>query len=170
MVAAFQASETAILGYQGEPPFCRNYLLDQPARSDDHDNPCVKMVGNGLRPNVWMPFKKRFNIQEIYELYAASDGNIGFTNFFNFDNTVGFSPVPYAIVKYDKEAEAPVRDKKGRMIKVKRGEIGLLQELEPGLDAPTALRRVVPPLVALAGLLSLPPRPWSGVRSPCRSA
>ncbi|MBY0322967.1 MAG: ABC transporter ATP-binding protein [Reyranella sp.] len=31
MVAAFQASETAILGYQGEPPFCRNYLLDQPA-------------------------------------------------------------------------------------------------------------------------------------------
>ena len=31
MVAAFQASETAILGYQGEPPFTRNYLLDQPA-------------------------------------------------------------------------------------------------------------------------------------------
>ncbi len=31
MVAAFQASETAILGYQQEPPFCRNYLLDGPA-------------------------------------------------------------------------------------------------------------------------------------------
>ena len=31
MVAAFQASETSILGYQGEPPFCRNYLLDGPA-------------------------------------------------------------------------------------------------------------------------------------------
>ncbi|HEX9327291.1 MAG TPA: ABC transporter ATP-binding protein [Reyranella sp.] len=31
MVAAFQASETAILGYQAEAPFCRNYLLDQPA-------------------------------------------------------------------------------------------------------------------------------------------
>ena len=31
MVAAFQASETAILGYQGEPPFTRHYLLDQPA-------------------------------------------------------------------------------------------------------------------------------------------
>ncbi|CAN5872120.1 ABC transporter ATP-binding protein [soil metagenome] len=28
MVAAFQASETSILGYQGEPPWCRNYLLD----------------------------------------------------------------------------------------------------------------------------------------------
>jgi simple sugar transport system ATP-binding protein len=31
MVAAFQAAETSILGYQEEPPFCRNYLLDGPA-------------------------------------------------------------------------------------------------------------------------------------------
>jgi simple sugar transport system ATP-binding protein len=31
MVAAFSASETAILGYQSEPPYCRNYLLDLPA-------------------------------------------------------------------------------------------------------------------------------------------
>jgi simple sugar transport system ATP-binding protein len=31
MVAAFQAAETSILGYQSEPPFCRNYLLDGPA-------------------------------------------------------------------------------------------------------------------------------------------
>ena len=27
MVAAFQASETAILGYHEQQPFCRNYLL-----------------------------------------------------------------------------------------------------------------------------------------------
>jgi len=31
MVAAFRAAETSILGYQEEPPFCRNYLLDGPA-------------------------------------------------------------------------------------------------------------------------------------------
>ena len=31
MVAAFQASETAILGYQEDPPFCRHYLMDGPA-------------------------------------------------------------------------------------------------------------------------------------------
>jgi general nucleoside transport system ATP-binding protein len=31
MVAAFQAAETSILGYQEEPPFCRHYLLDGPA-------------------------------------------------------------------------------------------------------------------------------------------
>jgi general nucleoside transport system ATP-binding protein len=31
MVAAFQAWETSILGYQAEPPFCRNHLIDGPA-------------------------------------------------------------------------------------------------------------------------------------------
>jgi len=31
MVAAFQAAETSILGYQEEPPFCRHYLMDGPA-------------------------------------------------------------------------------------------------------------------------------------------
>jgi ABC-type uncharacterized transport system ATPase subunit len=31
MVAAFEASETSILGYQDGPPFTRNYLLDGPA-------------------------------------------------------------------------------------------------------------------------------------------
>jgi simple sugar transport system ATP-binding protein len=31
MVAAFQASETSILGYQAELPYCRYYLLDGPA-------------------------------------------------------------------------------------------------------------------------------------------
>jgi ABC-type uncharacterized transport system ATPase subunit len=31
MVAAFQAWETSILGYQAQAPFCRNYLLDGPA-------------------------------------------------------------------------------------------------------------------------------------------
>ena len=64
------------IGYVGE--LCR-YLLDQPEKSDDGRNPVRKMVGNGLRPNVWMPFKKRFGIEEICELYAASDGSIGFT-------------------------------------------------------------------------------------------
>lgn len=111
------------IGYVGE--LCR-YLADQPERSDDSDNPVRKMVGNGLRPNVWKPFKNRFGIEEVYELYAASDGNIGFTNILNFDNTVGFSPIPWALVEYDKEKEAPVRGPDGFMRKVTKGGQGLL--------------------------------------------
>ncbi len=84
------------------------------------------MIGNGMRPNLWSKFKTRFGIQEILELYASSEGNVGFSNVFNFDNTVGFSPTPYAIIQFDKEKNEPVRDAKGNCIKVKKGEVGLL--------------------------------------------
>ncbi|MGC3520052.1 long-chain-acyl-CoA synthetase, partial [Pseudomonas aeruginosa] len=67
-----------------------------------------------------------FEIQRITEFYASSEGNIGFTNVFNFDNTVGFSPATYAIVRYDLENDRPVRDAKGFMEKVGKGEVGLL--------------------------------------------
>ncbi len=110
-------------GYVGE--LCR-YLMDQPERENDKDNKVRIIVGNGLRPSIWKDFKNRFGIQKVLELYASSEGNIGFTNFLNFDNTVGLSPMPYAIVKYDKENECPIRDQNGRMIKVKKGEVGLL--------------------------------------------
>ena len=110
-------------GYVGE--LCR-YLLEKPAGEGDRAHAVRKMVGNGLRPSIWRQFKERFGIEVVAELYGSSEGNVGFSNIFNFDNTVGFSPVPYAIVKYDKEAEAPVRDKKGRMIKVTQGEVGLM--------------------------------------------
>lgn len=117
-----QYNATAI-GYVGE--LCR-YLMSLPERPDDRLNSVTKMIGNGMRPNVWKPFKQRFGIKKVYELYAASDGNIGFVNFFNFDNTVGISSMTYAIVDYDKEADQPVRCSKGFMKKVKKGETGLL--------------------------------------------
>ncbi len=111
------------IGYVGE--LCR-YLLEVPAKPEDRAHRVTKMVGNGMRPNIWGPFKQRFGVDEVYELYASSEGNIGFNNIFNFDNTVGFSPLPYAIVQYDKENEKPVRGADGFMVKCKTGEPGLL--------------------------------------------
>ncbi len=111
------------IGYVGE--LCR-YLMDQPEKSDDSDNPVIKMVGNGLRPGVWMPFKRRFNVSHVCELYAASDGNIGFTNILNFDNTVGFSPIPWSLVQYDKENDTPYYNTDGFMKKAEKGGQGLL--------------------------------------------
>ncbi|MDF3932062.1 long-chain-acyl-CoA synthetase [Pseudomonas citronellolis] len=110
-------------GYIGE--LCR-YLLNQPACEDERDNSLTCMIGNGLRPSIWGEFKTRFGIERITEFYAASEGNIGFTNVFNFDNTVGFSPATYAIVRYDLENDRPLRDAKGFMEKVGKGESGLL--------------------------------------------
>lgn len=111
------------ISYVGE--LCR-YLMASPARTDDRHHSVTKMLGNGLRPTIWQDFKRRFGIDEVYEFYGASEGNIGFTNVFNLDNTVGFSPQRYAIVKYDRDAERPVRNAKGRCLKIKRGESGLL--------------------------------------------
>ena len=110
-------------GYVGE--VCR-YLLDQPEKANDGDHNVRIIVGNGIRPAIWKTFKQRFNIPKVMEFYASSEGNIAFTNLFNFDETVGVSPLPFAIVKYDRECEQPVLNKKGHMIKVKKGESGLL--------------------------------------------
>ena len=111
------------IGYVGE--LCR-YLIDAPTTELDRAHRVTKMIGNGMRPNIWGKFKERFGVQEVLELYASSEGNVGFSNIFNFDNTVGFSPTPYAIVEFDKEKNELVRDKKGHCKKVKTGEVGLL--------------------------------------------
>ena len=111
------------IGYVGE--LCR-YLIDQPEANNDAANPVVKMIGNGLRPGVWSDFKKRFSIAHVCELYAASDGNIGFTNILNFDNTIGFSLMSWALVEYAHDSGAPIRNKDGFMQKVEKGGQGLL--------------------------------------------
>ncbi len=111
------------LGYVGE--LCR-YLLDQPASAQDRDNQVTKMVGNGLRPGVWAQFKQRYGVEHICELYAASDGNIGFTNVLNFDNTIGFCLQHWALVDYAHDTGEPLRGNNGFMVKVPTGGQGLL--------------------------------------------
>lgn len=118
-----QKFDVSAIGYVGE--LCR-YLMDAPASELEHSHRVKKMIGNGMRPNIWDKFKARFGIEEILELYGSSEGNVSFSNVFNFDNTVGFSPTPYAIVEFDKESNAPVKDAKGWCKKVKKGEVGLL--------------------------------------------
>ncbi|MDN4544841.1 long-chain-acyl-CoA synthetase [Pseudomonas sp. C32] len=111
------------IGYVGE--LCR-YLVDQPPSAEDNRHGVKKMIGNGLRPGAWNAFKTRFAVNHICELYAASDGNIGFTNVLNFDNTIGFSLMSWELVAYDHDSGAPIRDAKGLMRKVAKGEQGLL--------------------------------------------
>lgn len=43
-------------------------------------------IGNGLRADIWQEFKDRFEISNIYEFYAATEGNAAFIN---LDNLVG---------------------------------------------------------------------------------
>lgn len=118
-----QKFDASAIGYVGE--LCR-YLMDAPPSKLEKGHRVTKMIGNGMRPNIWDKFKSRFGIQEVLELYASSEGNVGFSNIFNFDNTVGFSPTPYAIIAFNKDKNEPVRDAKGHCKRVKKGETGLL--------------------------------------------
>ncbi|MDH4568277.1 long-chain-acyl-CoA synthetase [Pseudomonas sp. BN414] len=125
-VARYQAT---CFGYIGE--LCR-YLLNQPPCPEERNNSLTCMIGNGLRPSIWGEFKSRFGIERVMEFYASSEGNIGFTNVFNFDNTVGFSPATFAIVRYDLENDRPLRDPRGFLQEVAQGESGLLiSEISP---------------------------------------
>ncbi|KAF2131713.1 long-chain fatty acid transporter-like protein [Dothidotthia symphoricarpi CBS 119687] len=57
--------------YVGE--LCR-YLLNGPPNPYERKHNVKVAWGNGMRPDVWEPFRERFNIPIINELYAATDG------------------------------------------------------------------------------------------------
>ncbi|MDZ7669760.1 MAG: long-chain-acyl-CoA synthetase [Gammaproteobacteria bacterium] len=109
--------------YIGE--LCR-YLMNTPAAADDHKNPLTRMMGNGLRPDIWKDFKKRFGVKRIAEFYGASEGNVAFANLLNKDCTVGMTSARHALVRYDVDKDEIVRDEHGRCIEVEPGEPGLL--------------------------------------------
>ena len=109
--------------YIGE--LCR-YLLNQEPRDTDRQNNIRLAVGNGLRPEIWDDFKKRFGIDRIVEFYGASEANIAFVNALNVDRTAGVSPLPHAVVEYDDDTGKAKRGPDGRLKKVGRGGVGLL--------------------------------------------
>jgi citronellyl-CoA synthetase len=109
--------------YIGE--LCR-YLVNTEAQSNDHKNPLRAMIGNGMRPDVWMDFKNRFKVKRIIEFYGASEGNVSFANLLNKDLTVGMTSAEVALVKYDVHNDEIVRNELGFCIPVEDGAPGLL--------------------------------------------
>ena len=85
------------------------------------------MMGNGLRPDVWMDFKQRFGVKRIAEFYGASEGNVSFANLLNKDCTVGMTFAEVTLVQYDVHNDEIVRDANGRCSEVPDGEPGLLR-------------------------------------------
>jgi fatty-acyl-CoA synthase len=102
------------------------YLLNQPEKPTDRKHKVRVICGNGLRPAIWDDFTQRFGIKRVCEFYAASEGNTAFVNVLNIDKTTGICPTPIVFVEYDEASGDPVRDKDGRVKKVKNGEPGLL--------------------------------------------
>jgi fatty-acyl-CoA synthase len=116
-------SQATAFIYIGE--ICR-YLLNQPAKPTDRQHKVRLIAGNGLRPEIWDEFTKRFGIARVCEFYASSEGNAAFINIFNVPRTTGVSPTPLAYVQYDPDTGAPLRDDDGRVLRVPAGQPGLL--------------------------------------------
>lgn len=63
--------------YIGE--MCR-YILATPANASDTSHSVRTIFGNGLRPQIWPQFIKRFNIPHVAEFYGATEGNANIGN------------------------------------------------------------------------------------------
>ena len=113
--------------YIGET--CR-YLLAQPASEHDTRHKLRIAIGNGLRPQIWDAFKKRFNIKQIGEFYGSTEGNSNIVNTDNKTGSVGFSSViipwvfPLKLIRVDQETGAIVRGPNGLAIECKYNEPG----------------------------------------------
>ncbi|MBT4264906.1 MAG: long-chain-acyl-CoA synthetase [Deltaproteobacteria bacterium] len=111
------------------------YLMNNPETPEDRSHTLAKMLGNGMRPDVYGAFMERFRVKQIIEVYGASEFDLGFNNFFNLSGTVGFSFNKFALVKYDMDNDDLARDENGFLIKVKKGEPGIvLGEAKESVD------------------------------------
>jgi fatty-acyl-CoA synthase len=113
--------------YIGE--MCR-YLVNSPPHPGERSHRLRLACGNGLRPDIWRQFKQRFQIPQITEFYAATEGNVTLFNFDGTEGSVGRLPwwlahrFPIKVVRFDAERQQPLRNTEGFCIECKANEPG----------------------------------------------
>jgi len=133
--------KATIIQYIGE--LCR-YLLDTPRGKNDNKNNVRLAVGNGLRPEIWAEFQKRFGIPEVGEFYGATEGNLSLMNYCTVPEAQGAvgrtgslmkKIVRMKLVKYDVVNEEICRGPDGFAIECSYDEpgelLGLVDTNEP---------------------------------------
>ncbi len=118
-----RAHDASAFMYIGE--LCR-YLLNQPPSPRDREHRVRAMSGNGLRPELWEPFQRRFGIERISEWYASTEGNAITINPGGTGGSVGPLLPKMALVRWDDDRQDFVRNAKGRLIKCKMNQPGIL--------------------------------------------
>uniref|UniRef100_A0A7N8YCE4 long-chain-fatty-acid--CoA ligase n=1 Tax=Mastacembelus armatus TaxID=205130 RepID=A0A7N8YCE4_9TELE len=126
-----------VMQYIGET---MRYLCNTPKKDNEKNHRVRIAIGNGVRTDVWSEFLSRFGDIKVRELYAATEGNIGFINYtskigvvgrVNFVHKAGGARRVmfyffFFLVKYLNSWEEPVRNSQGLCIEAARGETGLL--------------------------------------------
>ena len=113
-------SKCTIFQYIGE--LCR-YLVNTPAAPPEVQHQLRLACGNGMRAEVWEEFQRRFQIPQILEFYAATEGNFSLYNCEGRVGAIGKIPsflkhrLSMALVKFDFETGEPVRNDEGFCIR-----------------------------------------------------
>jgi len=116
-----------IFVYIGE--LCR-YLVNQPEHPQEREHKIRLAFGNGLRPEVWPDFQRRFRIPEILEFYGSTEGNVSLFNFDGRPGAIGRIPryirnqFNIRLVKFDLDINEPIRGANGLCVEARPGEIG----------------------------------------------
>jgi len=120
--------------YIGE--LCR-YLVNTPYQPVETEHSLRMACGNGLRPEVWQPFKTRFRIPRILEYYASTEGNFSLYNCEGQPGAVGRIPaflssrLAVALLRFDLETSEPRRNSQGFCERCLPNEIGEAVGLMP---------------------------------------
>jgi fatty-acyl-CoA synthase len=120
--------------YIGE--LCR-YLVNTPCQPMETEHSLRMACGNGLRPEVWLPFQTRFKIPRILEYYASTEGNFSLYNCEGQPGAIGRIPpflanrLPVALLRFDVEKSEPWRNAEGFCERCAANEIGEAVGLMP---------------------------------------
>jgi fatty-acyl-CoA synthase len=120
--------------YIGE--LCR-YLVNTPHQPIETQHSLRIACGNGLRPEVWLPFQTRFKIPKILEYYASTEGNFSLYNCEGEPGAIGRIPaflanrLPVALLRFDVDKSEPVRNMEGFCERCAPNEVGEAVGLMP---------------------------------------
>lgn len=120
--------------YIGE--LCR-YLVNTPYQPSESEHVLRIACGNGLRPEVWVPFQTRFKIPRILEYYASTEGNFSLYNCEGRPGAIGRIPaflanrLQVALLRFDVEKSEPARNAEGFCERCAPNEIGEAVGLMP---------------------------------------
>jgi citronellyl-CoA synthetase len=115
--------KVSVAFYIGEIP---RYLLNKPPSDRDKDHTLKKIIGLGLRKEIWEEFKSRFNIEHIYEYYSSTEGFGPLVNFDEVPGMIGRNTNPNsAIAKVDAETGELIKNNEGFLIKCMPGDTGM---------------------------------------------
>ena len=106
------------------------YLVNTPPGPFDRKHQVTRILGNGLRPDIWATFQQRFGVDTIREFYASTEGNAVTINMDNVLGSMGKAVLKSsdntALVKFDPQREDYVRSDSGYLQHCAPGEVGEL--------------------------------------------